>query len=130
MRSKDKLLKIIERYRLLTAAKIFGDIDTLFDLIGEEITPDLLIEFIAELTNKYGLLGLGEGNWEEPIIFRSDNDEEHQIIFLGHRNVGIDIVVGYDYDTTETYNMSYFNLPPRILRQICKVLYKNIDHLQ
>jgi hypothetical protein len=129
MKSKDKLLKIIERDGLLSVVKVFGDIDALFDVIGEEISRDDLVEFIKEMTDKYGLLGLGEGNWDEPIYFRGDEEHEHQISFLGHRKVSID-VVGSAYNIIDEYNIMYLNLPPRILRQICKVLYKNIDYLQ
>jgi hypothetical protein len=71
----------------------------------------------------------GEGNWDEPIYFRGDEEHEHQISFLGHRKVSID-VVGSAYNIIDEYNIMYLNLPPRILRKICKVLYKNIDHLQ
>jgi hypothetical protein len=129
MKSKDKLLKIIERDGLLSVVKIFGDIDTIFNLVGKEIPTDQLIEFITELVDTHGLLGLGEGNWEEPIYFRGDEEHEHQISFLGHRKVSID-VVGSAYNIIDEYNIMYLNLPPRILRQICKVLYKNIDYLQ
>ena len=129
MKSKDKLLKIIERDGLLSVVKIFGDIDTIFNFVGKEIPTDQLIEFITELVDTHGLLGLGEGNWEEPIYFRGDEEHEHQISFLGHRKVAID-VVGSSNNVIDEYNIMYLNLPPRILRQICKVLYKNIDHLQ
>ena len=129
MRSKDKLLKIIERDGLLSVVKIFGDIDTIFNVVGEEIPTDQLIDFITELVDTHGLLGLGEGNWEEPIYLRGDEEHEHQISFLGHRKVAID-VVGSSINVIDEYNIMYLNLPPRILRQICKILYKNIDHLQ
>ena len=128
MKYKDKLLKIIERDGLLWVVKIFGDIDTIFDVFGEEIPTDQLIEFITELVDTHGLLGLGEGNWEEPIYFRGDEEHEHQIIFLGHRKVSIE-VVDSAYNIIDEYDIMYLNLPPRILRQICKVLFKNIDYL-
>ncbi len=129
MKSKDKLLKIIERDGLLNIVKIFGDIDTIFDVVGEEIPTDQLIDFITELVDTHGLLGLGEGNWEEPIYLRGDEEEEHRISFLGHRKVAIEVVGKYA-GVSDEYDIMYLNLPPRILRQICKVLYKNIDYLQ
>jgi hypothetical protein len=122
-------MSFINRYGLFHTAKLFGGFDKLRTLTNDDIPKDIIVDAITNILNEKGTLGLGEGKWIEPIYFRGDGEHGHQISFLGHRKVSID-VVGSAYNIIDEYNIMYLNLPPRILRQICKVLYKNIDYLQ
>jgi hypothetical protein len=126
---RDQILKMIHENGLFDTAKLFGGFDKLRTLTNDEIPKDIILEEITNILSEKGLLGLGEGNWEEPIYFRGDGEHEHQIVFLGHRKVTIE-VVGSSYNVIDEYSIMYLNLPTKILLKICQIIDENIDYLQ
>ena len=126
---RDQILKMIHENGLFDTAKLFGGFDKLRTLTNDDIPKDIIVDAITNILNEKGTLGLGEGKWIEPIYFRGDGEHEHQIVFLGHRKVTIE-VVGSSYNVIDEYNIMYLNLPTKILLKICQIIDENIDYLQ
>jgi hypothetical protein len=127
---KEKLLHIINTMGLFSVPKILGiPIYKVIHLIGgvENITFDQRLRFITDFTKEAGGIGFGFGEmFSEPITLKLNDEEYHEIMFLGGQKVTIDVWGGHELSThVGQYGVSYYNLPDDIFNVIFDLLLYN-----
>ena len=116
-----KLLTIASQVGLLKTGEMFGGIEYLINVLGDEfLTTNNKIKIIKEVveTTDYEYIALMDMN-ENPIVLKDEDGKLSQIEMINKEDVTVFHYSGYDYSTDldESY-MSYEELPKDVLDDI------------
>ena len=116
-----KLLTIASQVGLLKTGEMFGGIEYLINVLGDEfLTTNNKIKIIKEVveTTDYEYITLMDMN-ENPIVLKDEDGELSQIEMINKEDVTVFHYGGYKYsqDLGESY-MSYEELPKDVLDDI------------
>ena len=122
---KEKLLRIINTMGLFSVPKILGiSMYKVIHLIGgvENLTFNQRLRFITDFTKEVGGISFGEMDYD-PIRLKSNDEEYHEITFLGGQKAIVEVWEGPDFfDSAGEYGISYYNLPDDIFNEIFDLL--------
>jgi hypothetical protein len=116
-----KLLTIASQAGLLKTGEMFGGIEYLINMLGDEfLTTNNKVKIIREVveTTDYEYITLMDMN-ENPIVLKDEDGKLSQIEMINKEDVTVFHYSGYDYSTDlgESY-MSYEELPKDVLDDI------------
>lgn len=119
------LIKLIYEKGLMSAAKFAGGYDNLVKLLGDyEIPKELLIKDIKDFIDKlhYTTFTISEF-YQEPIPYKEDKHEYHEIIDLDSKGVTIDVWHGFDNQTQKgEYHLPYEKLTYKTIVDIFEMI--------
>jgi hypothetical protein len=122
---KEKILHLIDNIGLFETPKILGiSIYNVMNLINgvDNLTFDQRLKFITDFTKEAGGISFDEINFD-PIRLKSNDEEYHEITFLGRQKAIIDVWEGPEFfDNAGQYNIGYYNLPDDIFNEIFDLL--------
>jgi hypothetical protein len=116
-----KLLTIASQVGLLKTGEMFGGIEYLINMLGDEfLTTNNKVKIIREVveTTDYEYITLMDMN-ETPIVLKDEDGKLSQIEMINKEDVTVFHYGGYEYsqDLGESY-MSYEELPKDVLDDI------------
>jgi len=116
-----KLLTIASQVGLLKTGEMFGGIEYLINMLGDEfLTTNNKVKIIREVveTTDYEYITLMDMN-ENPIVLKDEDGKLSQIEMINKEDVTVFHYGGYEYsqDLGESY-MSYEELPKDVLDDI------------
>jgi len=116
-----KLLTIASQAGLLKTGEMFGGIEYLINMLGDEfLTTNNKVKIIREVveTTDYEYITLMDMN-ENPIVLKDEDGKLSQIEMINKEDVTVFHYGGYEYsqDLGESY-MSYEELPKDVLDDI------------
>jgi len=122
---KEKILHKIDTIGLFDTPKILGmSIYNVMNLIGGvgNLTFNQRLRFITDFTKGFGGIGFYEMD-SDPIRLKSNDEEYHEIAYLGSQKAIVDVWEGPDfYNSAGEYGISYYNLPDDIFNEIFDLL--------
>jgi hypothetical protein len=116
-----KLLTLVSKVGLLKTGEMFGGIEYLINMLGDEfLTTNNKVKIIREVveTTDYEYITLMDMN-ENPIVLKDEDGKLSQIEMINKEDVTVFHYGGYEYsqDLGESY-MSYEELPKDVLDDI------------
>jgi hypothetical protein len=119
------IINLIDKEGIITASKFVSGYNNLKELLGDyEIPRQLKIDTIKNYIDTKTDFGIHLGELdEEPIPYYEDSDGYHQIEFLGHSYVIVNVWGGYENsrDMGE-YQLYYYKLTDKTLDDIIEML--------
>ena len=139
--SSEKLIKYVYDNGAISTAKLVGGYDNLLKLLGNYTIPkETLIKdiewFLDEKLDDNDAnrddTGHGDFSFSEfglpEIFYKEVNDDYHEIVFLGVKNVGIDVYHGFDLQTKQDeYLVPYNELPYKSLIDIVEMISEFLE---
>lgn len=125
---KIKLQNMTKAVGVIQMVKTFG-LKEYFEKVGglDFMTEDEIIESIQKCVDIVGPLQYNELGIE-PILWRENRDEIHQIEYFSGSGCFVKVWGGYNYSTDEgEYNMLYYNMGKMPLMTI---LYAFLDYME
>ena len=122
---KEKILHLIDTIGLFETPKILGmSIYNVMNLIGgvDVLTLNQRLKFITDFAKEAGGISFHEMDYD-PIRLKSNDEEYHEITYLGSQKAIVDVWEGPDFfDSAGEYGISYYNLPDDIFNEIFDLL--------